>query len=167
MKLTRYLPLVIFILQLSCEGKMENSIEKANIRQLRDKSNLAIAQQDTLSLSEIWSEDFLIISSTNAEVKGKIANRRLFANEFNTKKEVLYVRTPTEIEVFSDWSMASELGKWRGEWQASDGMVQLEGTYFAKWTKIDGSWKLKAEIFVPTSCSGSKFCDTQKVIISN
>ena len=163
----RYIPIVIFIFLFSCEYKKEFRNDEVKIRELRDKSNLAIAQQNTLSLSEIWSDDFHLLSSTNAEVKGKIANRHLFANEFATKKNVLYVRTPTAIEIFSDWNMASELGLWRGEWEASDGIVKLEGTYFAKWTKIEGSWKLIAEIFVPTSCDGSEYCASQKFKNSN
>ena len=82
----RYIPIVIFIFLFSCEYKKEFRNDEVKIRELRDKSNLAIAQQDTLSLSEIWSDDFHLLSSTNAEVKGKIANRHLFANEFATKK---------------------------------------------------------------------------------
>jgi hypothetical protein len=78
--------------------------------------------------------------------------------EFKTRKDVLYVRTPMMIEVYAPWNVASEFGRWTGQWQEPDGIVKLSGTYYAKWHKIDGVWKIRAEIFTPLSCSESSFC---------
>jgi hypothetical protein len=30
---------------------------------------------------------------------------------------------------------------------------------FGAWRKIDGQWLIQAELYVPTHCSGSKYCD--------
>ncbi len=129
------------------------------IREVRQKSNDAIAKQDTVALAGTWTNDFHIISSRNFEISGLENNRHNFAKEFAIKKEILYVRTTSKVEVFADWEMASENGTWIGQWQEPDGLVKFTGTYFAKWHKVEGQWKIRAEIFVPLSCSGSAFCE--------
>ena len=54
--------------------------------------------------------------------------------------------------------MASERGEWTGRWTEPDGVVQVSGTYLAQWRKVNGTWLIQAEVFVPTSCQGSKYC---------
>jgi ketosteroid isomerase-like protein len=129
------------------------------IREARQRSNKAIAQQDTTALGEVWTSDYHIISSRNFEISGRENNRDHFAKEFSSKKELIYVRTSNKIEVFAHWNMASETGTWTGQWQEPDGLVKLSGTYLAKWHKVNGEWKIRAEIFVPLTCSDSSFCD--------
>ncbi len=162
------LSLVIYLLLLSsfthCTqptkiiGKDEKLILEARL-----KSNDAIAKQDTIALAEIWTSDYHIISSRNFEISGMENNRHNFAKEFSNKKEVLYVRTTTTVEVFADWNMASENGTWTGQWREADGLVKFSGTYFAKWHKINGEWKIRAEIFVPLLCEGSEFCNKNPI----
>jgi hypothetical protein len=54
--------------------------------------------------------------------------------------------------------MAAENGEWIGRWQEADAEIIIKGTYYAKWHKVNDKWKIRAEIFVPLSCEGSKFC---------
>ncbi|MBY0434965.1 MAG: nuclear transport factor 2 family protein [Cyclobacteriaceae bacterium] len=131
------------------------------IREARNLSNLAIANHDTVTIANYWTDDFHVVSSRNFEVAGREANRQIFVRDFKTKKDVVYVRTPTQVEIFLDWNMASETGTWTGQWQEPDGLVKLSGTYYAKWHKIDGTWKIRAEIFTPLACAGSAFCNQQ------
>ena len=135
------------------------SEDEKQIREFRQQSNEAIANHDSIAVANYWTEDFHVISSRNFEVAGREANRQLFAQEFKTKKDVLYVRTSNNVQVFKEWNMASESGTWTGQWQEPDGMVMLSGNYYAKWHKINGSWKIRAEVFSPLTCLGSKFCD--------
>jgi ketosteroid isomerase-like protein len=157
---------ILLLLSLLTQCTQRNnkpSEDEQLIRQVRLKSNDAIAQQDTVVLAETWTSDYHIISSRNFEISGMENNRHNFAKEFASKKELLYVRTSTKVEVFADWNMASEQGTWSGQWREPDGLVQLTGTYLAKWHKINNQWKIRAEIFVPLSCSGSSFCDKSPV----
>jgi len=129
------------------------------IREARTRSNSAIAARDTNALAAEWTEDFHVISSRNSEVSGKANNRHLFANEFQTKKNLIYIRSTDKVKVNPAWNMASESGQWTGSWQEPDGLVKIGGNYFAKWHKMKGVWKIRAEIFVPLYCTGSVFCD--------
>jgi|688.fasta_scaffold39230_4 ketosteroid isomerase-like protein len=150
--------LSICVTTLFAQKRPISSHDEQLIREARNLSNLAIAHHDTINIANYWTNDFHVISSRNFEVTGLEANRQIFVRDFKTKKEVVYVRTPLQVEIFSDWSMASETGTWTGQWKESDGIVKISGTYYAKWHKIDGTWKIRAEIFTPLSCLGSTFC---------
>lgn len=135
------------------------SPDEMAIRNARLSSNAAIASKDTNAIAKYWADDYHLVSSRNSEVAGRIKNRHNFATELYTKKEVLYVRSSQKVDVYAPWNMAAETGVWTGQWREPDGLVQLKGSYLAKWHKINGEWKIRAEIFVPLSCTGSSFCD--------
>lgn len=138
--------------------KSSPSPDEIQIREARHLSNLAIANHDTVTIANYWTDDFHVVSSRNFELAGREANRQIFVRDFKTKQDVVYVRTPAQVEIFPDWGMASETGMWTGQWLETDGLVKLSGTYYAKWHKIDGTWKIRAEIFTPLACTGSAFC---------
>lgn len=144
---------------LAAQKKTMPSHDEQQIRDVRKQSNLAILKHDSIAIANYWTNDFHLISSRNSEVAGREQNRKLFAREFMTRKDVLYIRTPAKIDVYAEWNMASETGTWTGQWQEPDGMVKLSGTYYAKWHKVDGIWKIRAEVFTPLTCSGSSFCN--------
>ena len=141
-----------------------NSKDEAQIRAIRPESNQAIANHDSVAVAEFLTEDFHIVSSRNSELSGRESMRQSFAQEFKLKGDVVYVRTPITIQVYEDWDMASESGTWIGQWQESDDLVKLTGSYYAKWHKLNGAWKIRAEIFTPLACEGSKFCDQKPVL---
>lgn len=129
------------------------------IRIIRQQFNDAIARHDTTKPASFFTDDYTLISARNTEAKGKEGGRRALANAFRTQQNVVYVRTPTQIDVFAPWQMASETGRWTGTWQEPDGTVMLSGTYLAKWHLINGQWLIRAEVFTPLTCSGSSYCE--------
>ena len=148
---------VFAAVMVSCSAEKDG--EEISIRSQREKSNNAIAAKDTAGIAAIWSSDYHIISSRNAETSGRRANAERFATEFAAKPDVVYVRTPGEIKVFAKWKMASEFGTWVGHWTEDGKQVELKGTYYAKWHKLQCEWKIRAEIFVPLSCTGGTICE--------
>jgi ketosteroid isomerase-like protein len=158
----KILPLITltFILLVGSAYPLQAQSDEQLIRAARTRSNAAIAAHDTTALAAEWTEDYHIVSSRNSEVSGKNNNRHWFATDFQAKKDLLYVRTTGEIQVNAHWGMASESGHWEGHWREPDGMVTIGGNYFAKWHKVNGSWKIRAEIFVPLYCDGSSLCHT-------
>ena len=137
----------------------ETSAHESEIREARQRSNQAIVARDLDTLADLWTEDVRVVTSRSAEASGREAERAAFAAEFRDRPDVVYVRKPQRIEVYEAWGMASEAGEWEGRWTERDGVVEIGGTYFAKWHRsADGRWRIRAEIFVPTHCSGSDYC---------
>ena len=130
----------------------------AAIRAARAESNAAIAAHDVPGIARHWLPDVHIVTSTGAQGTGREVNGERMGQQFTRRPDTVYVRTPTTIDVFAAWQVASERGEWTGRWTEPDGVVDIRGTYLAKWRKVDGTWRIQIELFVPTSCRGSKYC---------
>lgn len=128
------------------------------IRDSRAASNAAIAKHDTAGIARFWMDDIHITTSTSAHASGRAANLERMATQFQRRRNTIYRRTPSRVDVFSEWGVASERGEWVGRWTEPDGTVEIGGTYLAQWRKTDGGWLIQAELYVPTRCSGSTYC---------
>jgi ketosteroid isomerase-like protein len=128
------------------------------IRDARARSNQAIAAHDLAAIAREWMADVHVVSSTSAQTAGREATRERMATQFKNRPDTVYVRRPTTIQVYPEWAVASERGEWTGKWTEPDGALQIGGTYQAQWRKIDGQWLIQAELFVPTRCTGAKYC---------
>ena len=132
--------------------------DDAAIRAARAQSNQAIAAHDVPGIARHWMPDVHIVSSTSAQGSGREVNGQRMADQFARRPDTIYVRTPTTVDVFAAWNVASERGEWTGRWTEPDGVAQVRGTYLAQWRKVNGNWLIQAEVFVPTACTGSKYC---------
>lgn len=132
--------------------------DQGAIRAARAASNAAIAAHDVAGIERHWLPDVHIVTSTGAQGTGRDVNGTRMAQQFARRPDTVYVRTPTSVEVFAAWDVASERGDWTGRWTEPDGVVDIRGTYQAQWRKVDGTWRIQAELFVPTSCRGSAYC---------
>ena len=128
------------------------------IRARRAAFNTAIAHHDTLAIGEFFDADYHIVTSRGEQTHGAEANRHTWTQIFASQPGVSYVRTPTHVRVFAPWGMAEETGAWVGTWRASDGPVEMRGTYAAKWRKRADRWLLTVEVFTPSSCRGGSAC---------
>lgn len=150
---------------LSCSKSVPTAMspdEKA-IREARAFFNKAIAEHDTALIDETWLDNFTVISSRDHTAEGKPANRQLFVNDFASKPDVIYIRTPKEISIMPQWGMASETGTWEGRWTEGSNKIEIGGTYYAKWHKTEGKWLLRIEVYTPTHCEGGPYCDNRPV----
>jgi ketosteroid isomerase-like protein len=152
--------LLIWFITLSVPAFAQSDDEV--IRSSRLKSNEAIAKHDTAAMAVYWLEDVNVLTSRSIELRGKIANERAFQQEFQIKERLLYVRSTNTIEIFSNWNMAAEHGRWTGTWMANGSSIRITGSYYAKWHKMDGAWKIKAEVYTPLSCEGGDYCKSLK-----
>ena len=137
----------------------QHSEDERLIRETRARSNDAIAAHDLTGIARAWMPDVHVVSSTSAQTAGSQANQQRMAGQFELRPDTVYVRTPRTIDVLSAWSVASERGEWTGRWTEPDGALEIGGTYQAQWRKIDGRWLIQAELYVPTHCRGSKYCE--------
>jgi ketosteroid isomerase-like protein len=128
------------------------------IRAARARSNAAIAAHDLAGIAREWMPDLHVVSSTGAQTAGRDANQQRMAQQFASRPDTVYVRTPSTVDINAAWSVASERGEWVGRWSEPDGKLEIGGTYLAQWRKIDGRWLIQAELFVPTRCTGSAYC---------
>jgi uncharacterized protein (TIGR02246 family) len=144
----------------SASSSVGQSSDETLIRRARQASNEAIRAHDAETVASFFTDDYSLVSSANLQIAGREENRRNLTKQFEDRPDVVYVRTPRELGFYEPWAMAYEIGTWEGSW-SDDGRVQIGGTYLAKWQKIEGKWLIRAEVFVPTHCEGTAYCDTR------
>ena len=130
------------------------------IRRLRESSNAAIARHDTAGIAAILAPQMRVLSSNSVATVGRDANVQRFTEAFSLRPDVVYRRTPGEVQLFAPWTMASESGRWTGSWTDVDGPLSIGGVYFAKWRQFGGRWLVESETYIPDHCSGGKYCMT-------
>ncbi len=153
----RTISLVLFCLVITAvHGDAQSESDANAIRRLRASSNAAIARHDTGGVGTILAEDVVVVTSNSVHAIGRATNVQRFADQFRTRPDVVYERTPDEVRVFVPWAMASE----RGRWTDSDGKIRIGGSYFAKWRRVNGRWLVESETYVPETCTGGAYCRT-------
>ena len=113
------------------------------IKSSRMSSNAAIARHDIDGMAKYWLPDFVQTIGRGSSLTGRDTIIGSWKQLFRTNPAVLYVRKPVQISIGDNWVMAWETGTWEAKHSYSKG-----GNYSAMWRKIDGEWKLQAELFV-------------------
>jgi ketosteroid isomerase-like protein len=140
-------------------GSVQVLSDEQLIRAARDRSNAAIARHDLDGIAAEWMDNVHVVSSTSAQTAGKEANRERMAAQFKNRPDTIYIRRAITVETYAPWNVASERGEWTGRWSEPDGALEISGTYQAQWRKVGGRWRIQGELFVPTRCAGSKYCN--------
>jgi len=147
------------------QGASRQSSDEQLIREARARSNEAIAAHDTAAIARVWMEDVNVVTSTSSQATGRAANQERFARQLANRPDTTYVRRPTAIDVNRAWAVASERGEWTGRWTEPDGALEIGGTYLVQWRKVQGQWLIQAELYVPTRCNGSRYCNERPRVV--
>ncbi len=151
----RYLTFVAVACLISTsEVSAQDVSDEAQIRAARATSNSAIARHDVAGILELLEDDYHVSTSTGAFLSSRAEMGEAFAARFTEFEDVLYVRTPESVEVSAASPVASELGSWVGSWTTTEGPFRTGGRYVAYWRKIEGEWRIHAELYVPLFCVG-------------
>lgn len=134
--------------------------EIETIREARLAQNRAIRDQDLDAIAEVLESDVHVTSGIGIHIVGRDAYRRAYEDDFEVLDDVIYTRTPDEIEISAvDTGMAeriaAESGTWTGSFVTPRGPAQMRGVYSAMWRKRSGKWRINSEIFVSLACSGA------------
>ncbi len=132
--------------------------DETAIRNARRESNRAIAAHDLAGIARHWMTDVHIVTSTSVQGSGRDVNGQRMGQQFVRRPDTVYVRTPSEVDVNAPWAVAAERGNWTGRWTEPDGVVEIGGSYLAQWRKVGDAWLIQAEVFVPATCIGSRYC---------
>ena len=128
--------------------------DEAAIRAARAASNEAIARQDAEAIVAFLDSEYQITTSVGRMSQGTAEEVSAWNDLFAERPDVVYVRTPEEVEISRDYPLASESGSWIGTWTGADGPVRTGGDYHAMWRYTPGGWKIRAELFVALFCEG-------------
>lgn len=150
--------LCLTILLLSSPGELRSQqpghSDAERIRSARSDYNAAIARQDAQAIAGFLDDEYQITTSLGQLLQEREAEEASWVALFQSRKDLLYVRTPESIEVSRDYPLAAEQGNWVGTWKTDDGPVKTGGRYTAMWREVEGVWKVRSELFVAMYCDG-------------
>lgn len=133
----------------------------ADITAARAAFNQAIAEKDIGAIRAVLAEDVLLVTGTDSIVfNRRSAQLPIWQADFEADERAIYERTAKCVSLSPLLPIALETGTWRGV-RTDDANDFAAGSYAAKWRKIDGAWRLEAEIFSTESCGGSFCPDTE------
>ena len=147
--------LVIFAM---CPTARAQTTNAQAIRAVREISNAAIADRDLGTLRGTWVEDVHVTASSGEVFQGSPEMARAFASSFEDPDFGTYRRVPETVSVSEGGGFGAEYGEWVGTWAKSDGEMNVHGVYLAQWQNHEGMWRIRSEVFVALSCTGSASC---------
>ncbi len=118
---------------------------EAQIRQLRQASNHAIAARDAARVVAFMAHDVTVAVAGGPLLRGAEASRAAFAEQFADRAFGGYLRDAEQIVVGNPPVVARERGRWTGRWQTKSGMQEQRGYYTAEWRFTEMGWLISAE----------------------
>lgn len=153
--MTNYpIAVAVAVLSIASIAVAQSDTEIEQIRNVRAEYNDAIARHDVPGIVSFFDSEYQITTSLgqlSQDVEGEAADWRTL---IESRKDLLYVRSPESIEISKDYPLAAESGTWVGTWSTSQGPVRTGGRYSAMWRQVDGVWKVRSELFVALYCDG-------------
>lgn len=136
--------MLLCVLSWAPQGFSQN--DKNDILSLRMASNKALKAYDQDKVLSFLTDDVLITTGNGTLLSGKKDLSRYIASAGPSK--MYWVRTPSHIEINESLGLAWETGTWEG-FNPEEGIHALvRGNYAAMWTKLQGEWKIKSQLFV-------------------
>ena len=140
----RYIALATLLFCGPAVNAQTNAVnDEAAIKAARQASNTAIASHDVAGIVKCLLPDYIITRGNGTQAISRDAVTNDWKKLFAANPQVNYVRTPLQINISKNDTLAWETGTWRAEHSYSAG-----GNYSAMWRKRNGIWMTQAELFV-------------------
>jgi len=135
-------------------GSAQDVPDEDAIRDARLRYNTAIQRQDVEGIVSFFDDEYQVTTSLGELLQGPEGEAAAWQALFDSRRDLSYVRSTETIEVSGRYPLAAETGTWVGTWLTGRGPVRTGGHFSAMWRKVDGTWKVRSELFVAMYCDG-------------
>ena len=155
LKTTNAIFIIVACIGIAVAANADGASDKDTIKKIRAESNEAIRTHDVEGIVALFDDPYQITTGSGKLFHG-IAEEEIdvWTEIFAQYPDVVYVRTPTRVDVSTYLPRAAENGNWVGNWTAETGPIEVGGSYSASWLKVEGRWKIQSEMFVTLYCAG-------------
>src|SRR4051812_36510270 len=135
-------------------------LDETIIRDSRAASNAALATHNAAAFVQMLKDDATVIGVSGKVIEGRAARQQDIESRWKAQPDLVFVRTPTMIEISRSDPAASERGTWTGHATTQSGPADSRGDYLAVWRKTITSagipsWTIASEVFVSLDCAGA------------
>lgn len=118
----------------------------AQIKEMDAKWVAAFKQRDFATIEALYASNGLLLPSNSPPVEGPKAIVEVWKS-WSELPNVEVTFGPDRIEAASSGDMAYDYGWYIFAFDTDNGRVTDKGKYVVVWKKVDGSWKVAADIF--------------------
>ena len=136
----------------ACAPTVDRAAEEQAIRDLDREWVAAVAARDTVAIANLYAEDGYFMPPNAPRVDGRGAIRGAWAEMFQMPN-VSLTFAPTDIVIAEAGDMAYDIGTYNFGMDGPDGRIEDNGKYVVVWQKVNGEWKIMADIInsdIPT-----------------
>jgi len=131
------------------------------IRAARAAINDAIARRDAAAIGAFFLPSYHVITARSMQYASREASARGWAAMFKRDAMAAHTGAADEIQVYEDWGVAAENGRWTATVGTRTGPLSIEGVYAAKWQNTPEGWRLQAEIYTPLRVDSTARSDSR------
>ena len=154
-RITIAILIIVACMGIAVTAFSDDESDKDTIISIRAESNEAIRTHNAEGITALLDDAYQITTGSGKQFHGTPEEEiDVWKGIFAQHPDVVYVRTPTRVDVSTYLPRAAESGNWVGNWTTEKGPVEVGGSYSASWLKVDGRWKIQSEMFVTLYCTG-------------
>ncbi|HEU4830468.1 MAG TPA: DUF4440 domain-containing protein [Gemmatimonadales bacterium] len=120
--------------------------DEAAIRALDDSIVAAMQARDAAAVSAYYAPDAQLLPPNRRSAMGPQAIRAAWAGDFSLPNIDLTFE-PRRIDVAASGDLASDIGTYRVSLDGPAGPVSDTGKYVVVWRKVNGEWKIAADMW--------------------
>ncbi len=105
-----------------------------------------MAAKDVAAIARIYAVDGMFLAPNALLVEGREGIAEVWAGLLGLPG-ISFTFEPTRIEVSASADLASDVGTYSLAFDADGGRVEDQGKYVLVWKKVNGAWKVLADIF--------------------
>jgi ketosteroid isomerase-like protein len=137
---------VLLLVVAGCATSGDRKDDAAQIAALNQKWLGLVARKDAEAIGKLYAANGAILMSNGPTATGPKAVGEAWAGIMKLPNVSLNFRT-TQLTISRSGDLASDRGTYDLAFDGDKGRVRDIGKYVVVWTKVDGKWKVLADIY--------------------
>ena len=129
------------------EPAADTRADEDSIRAISKRWVQLVASRDTAAIGALFADDAVAFAPNAPAAKGPSAVAKSYGGLFRLGKDVKLTFEPSNVSVAQAGDMAVEHGTYQMSWVDAKGKTMKDhGNYVTAWKKVNGQWKVVADI---------------------
>lgn len=145
----------IGVAETSIAAESSATADEQAIRNIKTRWQELIAAKDAAAIEQIYADDAVLMPQNEPAVVGREAIGARWARQF-TLPDLNFSLQSEQLLVSSSADLAHDRGTYSFAATLPHGPITDVGKYVIVWRKIDGEWRVIADIFNSTPAAAAK-----------
>ena len=141
--------LLLLLLAPACATtpRVDARTEEDAIRELDRRWVRELAARNVSGIVDLYADDGMAMAPNGPAARGKAAVSAAYTDMLRPENNLSLTFEPTQITVAAAGDVAHDIGTYRLSLDTPGGRINDNGKYITLWKKVDGQWKVAADMF--------------------